>query len=53
MSLMPAGYGHEGVMLGQMSLLLPGSLTVRITASQWLSGEARFQSMGQQPVLTL
>lgn len=28
MSLMPAGDGHKGVMLGQVSLLLPGSLII-------------------------
>lgn len=38
MSLMPAGDGHEEVMLDQVSLLLPGSL---IIASQWLSGGGR------------
>lgn len=43
MSLMPAGDGHKGVMLGQASLLLPGSL---IIASQWLSGEGRVSEHG-------
>lgn len=43
MSLMPAEDGHKGVMLGQVSLLLPGSL---IIASQWLSGGGRVSEHG-------
>lgn len=38
------------VMLGQVSLLLPGSLR---NASRWFSGEAGFQSTEQRPVLAL
>lgn len=42
-SLMPAGDGHKGVMLGQVSLLLLGSL---IIASRWLFWGGRVSEHG-------